>query len=65
MDDAIRKLIEQGYTADEAELVKHVCDTARAERDRAQRTGRCECGAKLRRMTGTLECAACGACHAA
>jgi hypothetical protein len=69
MDDAIKTLIGQGYTPDEAALVLHVVEVQTAERAEAIRTGLCKCGAKLRALaTGgkrTLECGDCNVCHAA
>lgn len=65
MDAETQELIDQGYTSDEAALVKHVVETARADREYALRTGMCRCGRKMRKLHSTLECIACGVVHAA
>lgn len=62
----IEQLVEQGHTSEEAKDVLRLIEIALIERDEALRTGRCgDCGKKLVRYLGRIECRECVVAHAA
>ena len=62
----LERLVDQGHTMEEAEVVARIIVSARADRAAAVRTGLCGCGGRMTRAGhGRIECIRCDAVHAA
>lgn len=58
--DNLNELLDQGYSAEEVELIAHVVKTAEMDRVIALRTGRCTCSTLMVRHGARIECPSCG-----